>query len=125
MPISYRIDAARNLVHTIADGTLTDEDVIGHKLRLAADPAFTPGMLELSDVRAVTQLAVTTAGVRRMVNVDEASGKTPGRLAIVADQSAVFGMARMYQTLGEHGPMRVGVFRTNEEAEKWLEAAEF
>ena len=125
MPISYRIDQQRNLVRTAASGILTDEDVLGHKRALMADPEFRAGMRELSDVRAIDELRVTPAGVRSMVALDGASaGKLAAyRLAIVASENATFGMARMYQLMTEENVQHVGVFRNLTEAAAWLGVA--
>ena len=122
MPISYLIDPARQIVRTTATGTLTDDDIMDMKRRLAADAAFRPGMRELSDVCAVTELRVTPLGVRRMLAVDaeHAAREAGHRLAIVASQDEVFGMARMYEMLSTDNSSPVGVFRTYAEAVAWL-----
>ena len=122
MPISYRIDREQNVVRTTASGILSDEDVLSHKRALVDDPAFAVGMCELSDVRAVTELQVTAAGVRAMVSLEATQAVTlkAHKLAIVTGQAAVFGMARMYQTLTEGNVSHVGVFNSYEEAATWL-----
>ena len=99
MPISYRIDPEHNVILTMASGILTDDDILELKRRLTADPEFKDGMRELSDVRAVTDLRVTTRGVRSMVDQDAKQSSTlhSYKLAIVAGEDAVFGMARMYR----------------------------
>lgn len=122
MPITYQIDHQYKLVRTHAVGVLTDEDLLGHKRKLAADPQFTAGMRELSDVREVTDLQITAEGVRSMVNTDasQASKLEDYRLAIVAGQEVVFGMARMYEILVEQHVPNVSVFRDYREAARWL-----
>ena len=122
MPISYRIDREQNIVWTTASGILSDEDVLSHKRALVNDRAFTVDMRELSDVRAVTELRVTAAGVRAMVSLDATQAvKLKGhKLAIVTGQEVIFGMARMYQTLTEGNVSHVGVFKSHEEAATWL-----
>jgi len=119
MPITYRIDPQSHLVMTVATGVLTDAELLDHKRRLAADPAFEPGMGQLSDIRGVEQLEVTPQGVRQFVAHDRVhAGQLEGhRLAIVAPQDLVFGMARMYQTLTD---ANVGVFRDVAEALAFL-----
>ncbi len=120
MPIAYTIDAARKLIVTRAWGVLNDEDLLQHKARLARDPLVTPDMRELSDVRGIEQLAVTPKGVRALVSHDDArfaDGKQH-RLAIIVPNDEVFGMARMYQTLGNDQPVRI--FRDPALAEAWL-----
>lgn len=121
MPIAYRIDESRGLVITTATGSLTDQDILGLKSRLAADPQWSPSMRELSDVRAIDRLDVTFSGVQKMVWRDE---NIPSirkyRLAIIAPQDHVFGMARMYEMLTKRSVPNVMVFREPEEALAWL-----
>jgi len=119
MPISYRIDADARLVRTVADGVLTDAELLAHKAQLAADPAFQAGMHQLSDVRGVERLDVSADGVRSFVahdaqHVERFAGH---RMAIVASEAVVFGMARMYQTMSS---VDVGVFRNIEDALAFL-----
>lgn len=123
MPISYSISAPDNLVATKAEGTLTDADIIDHKERLSVDPDFAPGMLELSDVRDVTSLEVTPEGIRRFTAFDKGNSESDRghRLAIVASEDFIFGMARMYQMQAPEGDQAgVSVFRSIEEARSWL-----
>jgi hypothetical protein len=118
MPITYRVDAGEALVLTTATGTLTDQDILAHKKALLEDPSVVPGMAELSDVRAMTDLSVTPDGVRMFTSFDRANAPATDRLAIVASQDFTFGTARMYQMGGAED--NVGVFRTVEEARDWL-----
>jgi hypothetical protein len=122
MPISYRIDEARGLVLTTASGTLTDSDILQLKARLAADPRWKPGLRELSDIRSIDRLDVTTKGVQQMAMRDEgdAAALASYRLAIVVSHQFVYGMARMYQMLTERTAPNVGVFQDMEEAKRWL-----
>lgn len=120
MPMAYTIDHGRKRVLTRAWGVLSDADVLRHKATLDADPAFEPGMCELSDVRDIERLAVTAAGVRDMIKRDrEKLSKPEHRLALVVASEVVYGMARMYALMrGENEYVRV--FRTVPEAEAWL-----
>jgi len=122
MPMSYRIDTTKNVVHATASGVLTDDDVMSHRKKLTGDPEFSPQMAELSDIRQVTDFQVTPAGVRIMVASDVKMLAAGGmhKLAIVADENVAYGMSRMYQTLGEPNIRSVGVFRRYEDAEEWL-----
>jgi hypothetical protein len=120
MPLRYRVDRARNLVETGGTGVITDADVLALKHALLADPAVTPSMVELTDLRAVESREVTVAGIRQMVGVDEGATRSNPRLAIVASSQAVYGMARMYQQLTERSPREVGVFDDLTKALAWL-----
>jgi len=122
MPIDYQIDRARRLILTRAWGTLTDGDILSLKAKLLSDPEFDPDMPELSDVSAIEQLEVTAAGVRAMVAHDSqnAARRSGFRLALVVPADEAFGMARMYQMMGDRQDHTVGVFRSRAEAEVWL-----
>ena len=122
MPLTYRIDPARRLVLTHATGVLTDADLLAHKERLVRDPAFDPGMWQLSDIRNIERLDVTAVGVQAMVDHDNsnAARRRGHRLALVVPADEAFGMARMYQLMHHSEEENIGVFRTMGEAEAWL-----
>ena len=122
MPMTYMIDAAQNVVHTVATGVLTDAHVMAHRKALTGDPRFSPQMRELSDIRQVTDFQVTPAGIRVMVDADVKMVAAGGmhKLAIVAEENVAYGMSRMYQTLDEPNIRSVGVFRTYQDAAQWL-----
>jgi len=122
MPIAYRIDQDRRLVLTRAWGILADADILDHKEQLAKDPHVRAPMVELSDLRSVERLDVTTEGVKAMVahdtkNADQVAGH---RLALVVGSDEVFGMARMYGLRRSADGDGVGVFRDVADAEAWL-----
>lgn len=122
MPIDYRIDSARGIVFTTATGILTNEELLAHKQRLLTDPAFHGHLVELSDVRSVERLDVTPEGIGQFVQQDARDTRKLERykLAIVATEAVVFGMARMYQTRTSKHLPNVGIFRSMDEAATWL-----
>ncbi len=123
MPISYTIDKHRKLILTKVSGILTDDELYHHKRSLMNDPQFEPGMRELSDVREIKELHVTSSGVWSMASIDKehAEKLQSFKLAIIASEDIVFGMARMYQSLTQPSLPQVNVFRNEEEAMKWLD----
>ncbi len=122
MPISYRIDTERGLIHTTVTETITIDELIAHKTALLADGQFRPGLRELSDVRGVTNLALGAPEIRRLASFDADHAAELGdyRLALVVPEDAVFGMARMYQQITEAHLPGIGVFRSVEQAVEWL-----
>jgi hypothetical protein len=122
MPITYRIDPVQRVILTEASGVLTDEDVLAHKALLLKDPAFDPTYGELSDIRKIERLEVTSAGVQAMAQHDatNADKRHGHRLALVVSGEVVYGMARMYQIVSQQEDSGVGVFRTIDEASEWL-----
>ena len=126
MPITYEIDKERSLVRTTVTGRLTDADLLAHKRALLADPCFSIGMKELSDIRGVEEFEVTPEGIMAAAFFDSRNKAELGthQLALVASADLVFGMARMYGMRTDGNTGGVGVFRSEEEAKVWLEASE-
>ena len=123
MPVTYRIDVEAGLVRTFAHGVVTEAEVLEYQDKLAADPAFEASMGQLTDARGIERLDVTTNGIRQFVAHDarHAERFAGHRMAIVASEDVVFGMARMYQTMSD---VNVGVFRSIEEALVFLGQAD-
>ena len=122
MPISYRIDLRQNVIWTTVTGILTDCEILEHKQKILKDPDFRPGMRELSDVRKVERLDITSEGVQRFVaqDADDTLLHRNHRIAIVAQEDVVFGMARMYAMMTENNLGDVMVFRDMKDAIAWL-----
>ncbi|MBM2838107.1 MAG: hypothetical protein HW415_732 [Deltaproteobacteria bacterium] len=122
MPINYRIDLRQNMIWTTVTGILTDGELLEHKQKIVRDPDFRPGMRELSDVRNVEQIDITSEGVQRFVaqDADDVLLLRNHRIAIVAQEDVVFGMARMYAMMTEKYLGDVMVFRDMEDAIAWL-----
>jgi hypothetical protein len=128
MPIEYTIDVARGLIHTRGWDYIGDKEYRAYIANLFADPAVRPGMKQLTDWRAVTQVDVSAETMRATAETVRAFVErqhhqpnfTNYRLAIVVAQTVVYGMARMYQILSEEHDPHIGVFRDIDEARAWL-----
>ncbi len=122
MPISYSIDKNLGVVFTTATGRLTEEELLEDKRRLTSDPEFSPELVELSDIRAVTDLAITPEGVARMVmqDADDADKLSTYKLAIVVSEEVAFGLGRMYESMTHENMPNVRIFRDMDEARGWL-----
>ena len=125
MPIDYRVDHDARVVVAVGPGTLTDVDVFGyqHEVWSRRDVA---GYNELIDMTGVKQIALpSTERIRELADtaarMDDTTQKS--RFAIVASADLAFGLGRMFQTfreLNSQSGKEVGVFRTMEEALKFL-----
>ena len=69
MPYSYIIDRDRDVVFSRVWGTLTDDDIADHAMSLSADPRFDPEMNQILDMRELSDLQVTSQGVRRLAEL--------------------------------------------------------
>ena len=103
MPADFEVLSDARTVLTRAWGSLTDEDLFRHMAAMAA--LFRSGVLDTSwaqicDFTAVDDLsAVTTGGIRRMAE----GNPWPGTCvrAFIVDTDEQFGLARMYQAIGD------------------------
>jgi hypothetical protein len=123
MPTCYSIDLEHRVVLTIIDGDATDADLTEHVRALHADPQFSPEMAELVDLSGVTQIYVTTAGIRTVAQ--SAVHARLARRAFIAPTDVLFGLSRMYQSFWNDGaPDELKVFRTRQPALEWVGLAD-
>ena len=122
MPLSYTIDNNRDVILTVASGILTDDELLEHKRKLRIDPLLKTGMVELTDLRKITELAVTPEGIKRFVAQDQQDAELfkGYKLAIVVNQDFAFGMGRMYEMMTAANLPDVRIFRDMNEARLWL-----
>ena len=125
MPLDYRVDHTRRLVHAEARGDLTDHDVFGYQ-REVWSRTDVAGYDELVDMSKVGHIQVPSADrIKELVHL--ASGMDPrdppSKFAIVAPDNLAHDLARYFQAYRELDPRstkRVNVFRTMPEALGWL-----
>jgi len=118
VPSAYTILPKHTLVITRGWGILTDRDIVAHARALAADPHFEPRFRQLADLREVTAMDVTTAGVRQLVEANPFGAGA--RRAVVVRDDVVYGMARMYELMRGESPDAVEVFRELDQGLQWL-----
>ena len=122
MPVTYRIDPERRRIVTRCEGDTLLADVLSHfdELELDANcPAGADVLLDLSRNTSLPNIGQIRAAAER---TGDASRKVKfGAIAIVVGTEAMFGMARVFETLTERHFARTGVFRSREAAEAWLD----
>lgn len=123
-PITFVYEhAARRRIATFC-GAVGDRDLYDAYASLLRESTYDASVDDLIDLRRVTHMAVTSAGLHRLIALYDgrASGGFATRAAIVAPTDVLFGVARMFQTLrGDANPDEVEVFRNLEGALLWLE----
>jgi hypothetical protein len=121
MPAPYRIDLRAGVVFTVFEGHVTNEELLGHEQRLAADPDFRPTMNHVLEPRGVTSVSVTALGVRLVATPRMFA---PGsRRAIIVDEanpSYRYGYVSMFQTLRSQSGEDIKISSTVEDAYRWL-----
>jgi hypothetical protein len=123
MPVTYRIDGSKQLIHTRCTGAVVLEEVRQHFVTLSQDKDCPPRLDVLLDLSEMSTLP--ESGQLRTVTSDIAHLRPQiqfGICAIVASRPPLFGMARMFEVFAARYFTSTGVFRTETEAVDWLEA---
>jgi len=118
MPIAYTIDPVRSIVLSRAWGVVTDRDLLAHVRALAADPRFKPHFNQLYDCRGVTDVEVSSSGIKDLAKLNPFG--VGARRAVVVNRDITYGMARMYQMTREPSTDELEVFRDWDSALEWL-----
>jgi hypothetical protein len=121
--IAFSIDEpVRRRIATFR-GPISDRELIDAYAALLADPAYDASLDDLIDLRHVTHMGVTSAGLHRLIGMYD-DRDSPGfvtRAAILAPTDVLYGVSRMFQTMrGEDHPDELEVFRTLDESLEWL-----
>jgi hypothetical protein len=121
MPVTYRIDQAKRLIHTTCTDMVTLQDVLEHFAVLMQDPNRSHGLDVLLDLIQIT--TVPTSDEIRIVTSEIGQIRPAiefGRCAVAAPREAMYGMMRMFEVYAAGYFTEVQTFRTIEEAESWL-----
>jgi hypothetical protein len=123
MPMSYDIDATRQLMTVVGTGHLGLEDVLQHQREVSEDPRVIPGLRVLTDLREVTKLDLAGRDVLKLAQTrgDFPVLGTYGPTAVVATDRLMVGMARMYMLSRRKFIQPMAVFSDPEEAIAWLD----
>jgi len=124
MPILYQIDPATHFIHTRCVGDTTLEDARDHLQTLQEDPMCPEWLNVLLDLTETT--SVPDSDELRIVS--EEIGRVRGirfnACAIFTMDEHFFGMARMFAVFARNHFQAMHVFRTLDNASKWLDSFE-
>lgn len=116
--VHFEVDGA-GIVRTTMRGTITVHEAIAHtRARAAAGVLGSPQVIDGREA----QLELTTDDLREIAELVGRlrKGTSPSRTAFVAQGDFAYGMARMYAALAQRDDPGFAVFRTMEEAERWI-----
>jgi hypothetical protein len=116
----YSIDCAKQIVSVRFAENLTVTEIENYVLALRADAQFDPSFSEIVDLRAVTDVALSTSDLMALADRIDPFSPRANR-AFVAQGLAQINAAQLHHILRpEAGNVRV--FFSIEEAETWIEA---
>lgn len=122
MPITWHIDEDAGLVTVRVVGPLTLAAAQQTLTELYAQPSYRPPLVDLWDLRAA-QIEASPGEVQAFVRFIQASRGTRGtdQTALVVNNTADFGLSRMYQAHVESSlPISVRAFTRIDDAYAWL-----
>jgi hypothetical protein len=121
LKVRYSIDKCRRLIVTIAEGSVSFDDIRSHQDRLLDDVDFDDSFDQLINTTGATKFDLSAHEAR--ILAERRIFSPESRRAFLATQPHIFGLGRMMQVYHE----RLGsvhVFSSLEEAVKWLERVE-
>jgi len=122
MTINHIFTEDNGVVISIS-GVVTGAEIIAQNAKMHAKADFKNNIsFYLYDLSQVDQIDINADEVATIAEQDmEAAQKTPNQVVLlVASSDLIFGLGRMWQTLVEDSALKAGVFRTLDEANKWI-----
>jgi len=121
MPAEYHIDKELGVLFSKAWGTLSDSDLLEHQRLITSDPAFTADLHQLFTLMEVTEVALTSGGIRLLASRDPFGVGSKRAFIVTPGAMVVFGMMRMFQILTDEHPDELRVqFDHIGKARSWL-----
>lgn len=121
MPVTFSIDRAASLIHTLGSGDVTPAEVDEHFTQLShvwPRGAKLDVLLDLSTCTSLPEIWQLLAVVSRIQIFG--GRKRFGVCAIVAASEPLHGLLRVFELLADHRFEAVRVFRTESTAMAWL-----
>src|SRR5882724_2350386 len=116
MGYRFEFDSVNKILLLRVEGRFTDELLAQGQAVVRKYWAATAPSAGIVDLSSVTEFAVSTESLRQLADQELVVDSTTSPIVIVAPATAVFGVSRMFQLLGEPRRPQLQVVRTLEEA---------
>ena len=124
MPIEFRYDREKEILHLVMESPLTLEEVRAAMKDVTSSDEFSPDVGTMWDLRALDFSHVDRAFEESVIEIRKRFPERGGaRIALIVADELGFGMTRMYQILSELSgelPQETKVFRNYAAGEDWL-----
>ena len=116
------IDRAAGISYWKAPKVLEGHHLDSYLQHLLSDPDYSVGLQEVLDFKNVKECNLSTDNITRMVVCQRAQqNKLIGnQRALICDNDLVYGLCRMFTLKSGSVSMEIQVFRSADEAAKWL-----
>ena len=122
--INYRILPEQKLIAISNWGKTTLEDVVKFSQDLRSDPGFFQSYDSIVD-NTQLEYTYTPDEIHKLSDPRIDTGKSVGKVAIIAPADITYGVSRMHEIISEtKSPHKINVFRDTGSALKWLDREE-
>ena len=125
MPLEYKINEEKKLVHVTGWDIITFSELLSHINELSKDPRYKKPMKKLIDYRQVNNvdLSLSLSESFAQVKAELSDSFSGEKCAIVAPKDVTFGTARIHDSLIEmkEPNIETEVFREFDQALDWLD----
>jgi len=119
--MDLRIDEEKNIAHIKLSGMLSKKTILDAFDLTVADKGYKKGMGRLWDFRDADLSSLESETVIEMVqySIKFPSGINDVKVAFVTSRDFEYGLSRMFE-LSSESKTPINVFRSMDEAEKWM-----
>ena len=123
--MSYETHWEPEGIRWVYSGVMTDDDILRSNLELYDDPRFDTLKYQIADLRRVESFEGSARAVRRLSRMDrdQASRNPNVKVAILAGEALVRGIANVYAMSGVDAPWETRIFESEDDAREWLARA--
>lgn len=118
MSVQHVVDSGNRLVITKCSGDVSREEVVSSMEHLRSQPDFRPEFRQFIDLSGVSKLNLGFNDMEAIHRLCDPFSNEGRRAVIAPGNSAIFGLARMYQLLVDNENFQV--FQGFREATAWL-----
>ena len=120
--MDLKIDEAKNIAYIKISGPVSSVEVLSAFDTAVSADNYTMGMGRLWDFREVDLSAIDSDTIRNMAkySLSFPPGICDVKVAIVTARTLEYGLTRMFEMFSTDAKSIVRVFKTMEEAEKWM-----
>jgi hypothetical protein len=118
LSLKYQINTKDKVIITRAEGRVTVKEILTHFRTLAGDSDFQPDYAYLCDMRNIHEFGIRPSEMWKIAKVGKTT--TGRKVALVASESMLDKLYRMYEIYRDVSPEEVHMFSSRDDALKWL-----